>query len=172
MEIGRELLSLSLVQLRTLLKSKEVSSVEVTDACLSAMEEARHLNAFITETPGFARSRAEESDKKLKKGEGGLLEGIPLAIKDLYCTKGIRTTAGSKMLASFVPPYESTVTQNLLNEGAVFLGKTNLDEFAMGSANITSYFGPVVSTLRAEGQPHVDLVPGGSSGGSDRKSVV
>ncbi|GHS92856.1 glutamyl-tRNA(Gln) amidotransferase subunit A [Alphaproteobacteria bacterium] len=157
---------LSLLEAKRLLDSGQVGALELTNACIEAMEASRNLNIFITETPENARLQAQESEKKLKNKEGGVLEGIPLAIKDLYCTKNVRTTAGSKILENFVPPYESTVTQNLLDAGAVFLGKTNLDEFAMGSANITSFFGPVISPIRSTQNPEKSLVPGGSSGGS------
>src|SRR5690242_11627614 len=108
---------------------------------------------------------AAASDARLAKGEGRALEGLPLAIKDLFCTKGVRTTAGSRILGNFVPPYESTVTANLWNAGAVMLGKTNMDEFAMGSSNETSHFGPVLNPWRARNSNR-NLVPGGSSGGS------
>ena len=129
------------------------------------MEQSRGLNAFVTETPERALEMAAASDARLAKGEGGALEGLPLAIKDLFCTKGVRTTAGSRILGNFVPPYESTVTQNLWNAGAVMLGKTNMDEFAMGSSNETSASGPVFNPWRARNS-NANLVPGGSSGGS------
>lgn len=147
------------------LAKKEFTSLELTNAHLDAMEVARNLNCFITETPDVARAQAKASDEKRAKGEAGLLEGIPLGIKDLYCTKGIRTTAASKILENFVPTYESTVSQNLLNDGAVTLGKLNLDEFAMGSSNETSAYGNVINPWKREGDS-ADLVPGGSSGGS------
>ena len=147
------------------LAKKEFTSLELTNAHLDAMEAARNLNCFITETPDVARAQAKASDEKRAKGEAGLLEGIPLGIKDLYCTKGIRTTAASKILENFVPTYESTVSQNLLNDGAVTLGKLNLDEFAMGSSNETSAYGNVINPWKREGDS-ADLVPGGSSGGS------
>jgi aspartyl-tRNA(Asn)/glutamyl-tRNA(Gln) amidotransferase subunit A len=130
-----------------------------------AVEQIRPLNAFITETAEQALAMAAASDARLAKGEAGWLEGIPLAIKDLFCTEGVRTTAASKILGNFVPPYESTVTANLWRQGAVMLGKTNLDEFAMGSSNMTSAFGPVESPWRRKGDNR-KLVPGGSSGGS------
>jgi aspartyl-tRNA(Asn)/glutamyl-tRNA(Gln) amidotransferase subunit A len=132
---------------------------------VSAIEAARPLNAFITEAGEQALRMADASDQRIAKGEAGALEGLPLAIKDLFCTKGTRTTAASKILGNFVPPYESTVTQNLWNAGAVMLGKTNLDEFAMGSSNETSAFGPVFNPWRARNS-NANLVPGGSSGGS------
>jgi aspartyl-tRNA(Asn)/glutamyl-tRNA(Gln) amidotransferase subunit A len=159
------LVSLNLAQLLQGLCAKTFSSYEVTQAYLQAMERGRHLNAYITELSESALQKARESDAFLAKGRGRKLEGIPLAIKDLFCTAGIRTTAASRMLGNFVPPYESTVTAKLLQAGAFFLGKTNLDEFAMGSSNMTSAFGPVKSPWRIPGSM-VDLVPGGSSGGS------
>jgi aspartyl-tRNA(Asn)/glutamyl-tRNA(Gln) amidotransferase subunit A len=119
----------------------------------------------VTETPDRALAMADTSDKRIAKGEAGPLEGLPLAIKDLFCTKGVRTTAGSRILSNFIPPYESTVSQNLWNAGAVMLGKTNMDEFAMGSSNETSHFKPVVNPWRAKNS-NQSLVPGGSSGGS------
>jgi aspartyl-tRNA(Asn)/glutamyl-tRNA(Gln) amidotransferase subunit A len=161
-----DLCALDLVAVREKLRSKEISVVELTEAYITAMQDARGLNAFITETSELAREHAKRSEKKLMRGDGRLLEGIPLGIKDLFCTKNVRTTAGSRILENFIPSYESTVTHNLLDEGAVFLGKTNMDEFAMGSANITSYFGPVISPVRSTASLDKDLVPGGSSGGS------
>jgi aspartyl-tRNA(Asn)/glutamyl-tRNA(Gln) amidotransferase subunit A len=155
----------TLADARDALRSRRISSAELTGACLAAMAEARSLNAFITETPELATRMAEASDRRLGTGEAGTLEGIPLAIKDLFCTSGVRTTAGSRILENFVPRYESTVTQNLWNAGAILLGKTNMDEFAMGSSNETSWFKPVTSPWRAR-QSNQDLVPGGSSGGS------
>src|SRR6185436_3001579 len=123
------------------------------------------LNAYIVETPDKARDMAKASDAKLAKGEGGALEGIPLGIKDLYATKGIHTQACSHILDGFKPTYESTVTANLWREGAVMLGKLNMDEFAMGSSNETSYYGKVINPWRRKGS-NAALVPGGSSGGS------
>lgn len=148
------------------LNKKEFSSKELTDFFLGAMQEARSLNTFITETPDIALKQAEESDARRAKGQAKLLDGIPLAIKDLFCTSDVRTTAGSHILHNFIPSYESTVSQKLWDEGAIMLGKTNLDEFAMGSANTTSAYGNVISPWRRQSQPDVDLVPGGSSGGS------
>ena len=156
---------LTLAGARDALKARALSSCELTDAHLAAMEKARALNGFITETPDLARKMADASDARLAAGEGGPLEGLPLGIKDLYCTKGVTTTAGSGILADFVPGYESTVSAQLWRDGAVMLGKLNLDEFAMGSSNETSRFGPVVSPWRKPGQ-NASLVPGGSSGGS------
>ena len=155
----------TLAEARDALKAKKISSKELTEAMVKAVEQARPLNAYVTETPEKALAMAAASDARLAKGEGGSLEGLPLAIKDLFCTKGVRTTAGSKILDNFVPPYESTVTQNLWNAGAVMLGKTNMDEFAMGSSNETSAHGPVFNPWRARNS-NANLVPGGSSGGS------
>ncbi|HUB84158.1 MAG TPA: Asp-tRNA(Asn)/Glu-tRNA(Gln) amidotransferase subunit GatA [Rhizomicrobium sp.] len=155
----------TLAEARDALRAKRISSAELTGACLKAMSDAQLLNAFITEAPEQARDMAAASDRRLSAGEAGALEGIPLGIKDLFCTKGVRTTAGSRFLESFVPPYESMVTQNLWNAGAVLLGKTNMDEFAMGSSNENSWFKPVVNPWRAR-RSNEDLVPGGSSGGS------
>jgi len=157
--------ALTLAQARDGLRKKEFSATELAEAHLDAMARARALNAFIKETPDHARKMAADSDARLAKGEGGPLEGLPLGIKDLFCTADVRTTACSHILENFVPTYESTVTENLWRDGAVLLGKLNCDEFAMGSSNETSYFGPVVSPWRRKGSD-VKLVPGGSSGGS------
>lgn len=147
------------------LKSKKFSSTEVTSAYIKNIEQNRRLNAFITDSFDLALTQAKKSDEKIAAGTAGDLEGIPLGIKDLFCTKNLRTTCGSKMLADFVPTYESTVTQKLLDAGSVTLGKLNMDEFAMGSSNVTSYFGPVVNPYKKNNSDE-DLVPGGSSGGS------
>ncbi len=160
-----ELTSLTLAEARDALRAKKVSAAEMADAHLSAMEKARVLNAYVLETPEHAQKMAAASDAKLAKGEGGPLEGIPLGIKDLFATDGVRTTACSKILESFVPQYESTVTSQLWRDGAVMLGKLNNDEFAMGSSNETSAFGPALSPWRRKGD-NKPLVPGGSSGGS------
>jgi aspartyl-tRNA(Asn)/glutamyl-tRNA(Gln) amidotransferase subunit A len=157
--------SLSLAQARDLLRAKKLSAAELADAHIAAIERARLLNAYVLETPDKARAMAKASDARLAKGEGGALEGIPLGIKDLFCTADVRTTACSKILGNFVPTYESTVSSNLWRDGAVMLGKLNCDEFAMGSSNETSAFGPVVSPWRRKGSD-TKLVPGGSSGGS------
>jgi aspartyl-tRNA(Asn)/glutamyl-tRNA(Gln) amidotransferase subunit A len=160
-----DLTSLTLAEARDGLKAKNFTARELTDAHLAAMEEARVLNAYVLETPDEARMMAQASDLRLGKGEGGPLEGIPLGVKDLFATRGVRTTACSKILGNFVPPYESTVTAQLWRDGAVMLGKLNNDEFAMGSSNETSAFGPVVNPWRRDGDTTA-LVPGGSSGGS------
>jgi len=160
-----ELTSLTLAQARDALRRKEFSACELADAHLAAVEQARALNAFVLETPDRARAMARAAEARLAKGEGGPLEGLPLGIKDLFCTEGVRTTACSHILENFVPTYESTVTANLWRDGAVLLGKLNNDEFAMGSSTETSYFGPAVSPWRRRGTD-AKLVPGGSSGGS------
>ncbi|PZW48040.1 aspartyl/glutamyl-tRNA(Asn/Gln) amidotransferase subunit A [Humitalea rosea] len=144
-----------------------ISAVELTEAHLKAIEAVNpQINAFITVTAEAALAAARAADDRRAQGEAGPLNGIPLAIKDLFCTQGVRTTAGSRILGDFVPPYESTVTKNLLRDGAVFLGKANLDEFAMGSSNETSAFGGVQNPWRRRDNQGVALVPGGSSGGS------
>jgi aspartyl-tRNA(Asn)/glutamyl-tRNA(Gln) amidotransferase subunit A len=160
-----DLTQLTIAEARDQLAAGECTSVQLTEAYLKAMEAGRDLNAYITETPDVALQRAKESDARRAKGETlGAMDGIPVAIKDLFCTEGVLTTAASHILDGFVPPYESTVSANLRAAGAVMLGKTNLDEFAMGSANITSYYGPVKNPWKSSNGK--DLVPGGSSGGS------
>tara|TARA_R110002110_G_scaffold91586_5_gene238413 strand:+ start:866 stop:2338 length:1473 start_codon:yes stop_codon:yes gene_type:complete len=151
---------------RDALDAGTVSARELAEAHIAAMERARELNAFITETPARALEDADASDARRARGETlGPLDGIPLAIKDLFCTEGVMTTAASHILEGFVPPYESTVSANLRSAGSVMLGKTNLDEFAMGSSNETSYFGNVENPWRRDGDNR-PLVPGGSSGGA------
>ncbi|MDN3570570.1 Asp-tRNA(Asn)/Glu-tRNA(Gln) amidotransferase subunit GatA [Methylobacterium longum] len=156
---------LTLAEARDALKAKRLSARELTQAHLDAMAKARALNAYLLETPDRALQMAVVSDEKIASGEAGPLEGIPLGIKDLFCTHGVTTTAGSKILQAFEPHYESAVSANLWRDGAVMLGKLNLDEFAMGSSNETSAFGNVVSPWRRRGSD-APLVPGGSSGGS------
>jgi aspartyl-tRNA(Asn)/glutamyl-tRNA(Gln) amidotransferase subunit A len=160
-----DLTALTLAAARDALRTKQFSALELADAHFAAMQRARTLNAYVLETPDNARAMAKASDARIAKGEGGPLEGVPLGIKDMFCTAGVRTTACSHILDNFVPTYDSTVTANLWRDGAVLLGKTNNDEFAMGSSNETSVFGPVVSPWRAPGT-NAPLVPGGSSGGS------
>jgi len=160
-----DLTSLTLAQARQGLASKSFTALELTEAHLSVMEAARVLNAFVLETPDRAREMAREADARIARGDGGPLAGIPLGIKDLFATRDVRTTAGSKILGNFVPTYESTITSQLWRDGAVLLGKLNNDEFAMGSSNETSCFGPVANPWRREGS-NTTLVPGGSSGGS------
>src|SRR3954467_883332 len=181
-----DLTSLTLAEARDRLRRQDITALELTDAHIGAIQAARALNAFVKETPDHARAMARASDARLARGEGGPLEGIPLGIKDLFCTRDVRTTACSKILHEFTPPYESTVTANLWRDGAVMLGKLNNDEFAMGSSNETSCFGPVINpwrrrsaavSARPPGDANVGriefsefddtgLVPGGSSGGS------
>jgi aspartyl-tRNA(Asn)/glutamyl-tRNA(Gln) amidotransferase subunit A len=159
------LTALNLAEARDLLRQREFSAVELTKAHLAAVEEARALNAFVLETPEQAHEMATRADAALAKGEGGPLAGVPLGIKDMFATAGVRTTACSHILDTFVPTYESTVSGNLWRDGAVMLGKLNNDEFAMGSSNETSRFGAVTSPWRRKGSD-ARLVPGGSSGGS------
>jgi aspartyl-tRNA(Asn)/glutamyl-tRNA(Gln) amidotransferase subunit A len=161
-----DLTNLTLAEARDRLAKKDVSSAELTEAFIRAIETANpHLNAYVLTTPDVARAQAKASDARRAKGTVGALEGLPLGIKDLFCTKGVRTTACSRILDDFKPTYESTVTANLWSAGAVMLGKLNNDEFAMGSSNETSAFGPVTSPWRRRGSD-APLVPGGSSGGS------
>jgi aspartyl-tRNA(Asn)/glutamyl-tRNA(Gln) amidotransferase subunit A len=157
--------SLTLAQARDLLRQRKISAVELAEAHLAAIARARELNAFVLETPEAARAMAQRADAALARQEGGPLAGVPLGVKDLFATKGVRTTACSHILEGFVPTYESTVTANLWRDGAVLLGKCNNDEFAMGSSNESSYYGPAVSPWRRKGSD-AKLVPGGSSGGS------
>ncbi|MCE6077589.1 Asp-tRNA(Asn)/Glu-tRNA(Gln) amidotransferase subunit GatA [Agrobacterium vitis] len=161
-----ELTSLTIAEAREKLVSKDITAVELTDAYLGAIEAANGaINAYVTVTPEIARDMAKASDARLATGKAGALEGIPLGVKDLYATRDVHTQACSNILDGFKPKYESTVTQNLWNEGAVMLGKLNMDEFAMGSSNENSFYGPVVNPWRATGSEE-KLVPGGSSGGS------
>jgi aspartyl-tRNA(Asn)/glutamyl-tRNA(Gln) amidotransferase subunit A len=160
-----DLTSFTLAAARDALRKKDVSGAELTDAHLAAIEAARDLNAFVLTTPEQAQEMAKGADARIAAGDARPLEGIPLAIKDMFCTKGVRTTACSHILENFVPAYESTVTAQLWRDGGIMLGKTNNDEFAMGSSNETSYFGPVVNPWRRRGA-NTPLVPGGSSGGA------
>ena len=160
-----DLTSLTLKAALDGLENKSFSSTELTKAHVEALEGARALNAYVLETPEQAMEMAKASDARRASGDAGRLDGAPLGVKDLFCTKGVRSTAGSKIIGDFVPLYESTVTANLWRDGAVMLGKLNLDEFAMGSSNETSAFGPVVNPWRAMGG-NANLTPGGSSGGS------
>ena len=160
-----ELTKLTLAEARAKLAAKEFTSVELTEAHLAAAKASDKLNAYVTLTPDVALEMAAASDARIAKGEAGPLEGLPLGVKDLFCTEGVRTTACSNILDDFTPTYESTVTANLWADGAVMLGKLNNDEFAMGSSNETSRFGPCVNPWKAS-DSDADLVPGGSSGGS------
>ncbi|WP_416907019.1 MAG: Asp-tRNA(Asn)/Glu-tRNA(Gln) amidotransferase subunit GatA [Polymorphobacter sp.] len=159
------LTDLTLSQMRAGLAARAFSAAELAEAHIAAVAANRHLNAFTLETPDLARAQAEAADAALKAGTAGPLAGVPIGIKDLFCTKGVETTAASNILKGFVPPYESTVSAKLLGAGAVMLGKLNLDEFAMGSSNETSAAGRVISPWKASGSD-AELVPGGSSGGS------
>ncbi|MFV0250606.1 MAG: Asp-tRNA(Asn)/Glu-tRNA(Gln) amidotransferase subunit GatA [Rickettsia aeschlimannii] len=147
------------------LKNKDFTSTELIGAHIKQIEKHRNLNAYVTETFDLALKQAEVADQNYAQNNARTLEGIPFTAKDLFCTKGIRTTACSNILKNFIPNYESSVTQNIFDKGGVILGKTNMDEFAMGSANITSCFGNVINPWKAN-DDNADLVPGGSSGGS------
>src|SRR5712671_1278425 len=161
-----DLTKLTLAQAREGLRARRFSATELAQAFSDAIEAGnKSLNAYVLPTPERALAQAKVSDARIAKGDVRPLEGLPLGIKDLYCTKGVRTTACSNILEGFTPTYESTVTQNLWDAGAVMLGKLNCDEFAMGSSNETSCFGPVSNPWRRKGS-NVALVPGGSSGGS------
>ncbi|ODT07917.1 MAG: aspartyl/glutamyl-tRNA amidotransferase subunit A [Mesorhizobium sp. SCN 65-20] len=189
-----DLTRLTIAEARGKLRGKEITASELTEAYVAAIEQANPtFNAYVATTPDQARDMAKASDAKLAKGEGGALEGIPLGIKDLFATEGVHTQACSHVLDGFKPRYESTVTANLWADGAVMLGKLNMDEFAMGSSNETSYYGPVINPWRRSRLDQVvtptthqgdggfvsaggarttrtldnaQLVPGGSSGGS------
>jgi aspartyl-tRNA(Asn)/glutamyl-tRNA(Gln) amidotransferase subunit A len=160
-----ELVGLTLKAALDGLKSRAFTAVELTQAHLDAIQKAKRLNAFVLDTPEQALQMAAASDARIAAGAAGPLEGAALGVKDLFCTEGYRSTAGSKILGDFKPTYESTVTANLWRDGAVMLGKLNMDEFAMGSSNETSAFGPVVNPWKSRGSNR-DLTPGGSSGGS------
>ncbi|MDX2028321.1 MAG: Asp-tRNA(Asn)/Glu-tRNA(Gln) amidotransferase subunit GatA [Alphaproteobacteria bacterium] len=163
-----KLTDLSVTEAVAGLAAKKFSAAELTEAHIAAVEKARSLNAFITETPEIARRQAKESDARRAAGKAGAMDGIPIGVKDLYCTKGTRTTAGSHILDNFVPTYESTVSQKLFDAGCVMLGKLNLDEFAMGSSGITSHSKPTISPWSGADPAKAErkLVPGGSSSGS------
>jgi aspartyl-tRNA(Asn)/glutamyl-tRNA(Gln) amidotransferase subunit A len=156
---------LTIAEIRDGLAKKQFSAVELARGYLANMEKARALNAYVAETPEKALAMAAESDRRIAAGEARVLEGVPLGIKDLFCTEGVHSQAASHILDGFRPVYESTVTANLWRDGAVMLGKLNMDEFAMGSSNETSYYGPVTNPWRARNS-NAPLVPGGSSGGS------
>lgn len=161
-----DLTSLTIAQAREALRAKAFSARELTQAYLNAIEASNDkLNAYIVTTPDQALEMADTSDARLASGQARPMEGIPLGIKDLFATRGVHTQAASGILRGFEPPYESTVTQNLWDDGAVMLGKLNMDEFAMGSSNETSAYGPVINPWRSN-TSNADLVPGGSSGGS------
>ena len=158
-----ELNTLGLAEARDALRRGDATSVELTEACLRAVEGAGALNAFVHDTPDIARDQAKAADARIKAGDAPAMCGLPIGIKDLFCTKGVPSQAASGILNGFVPEYESTVSQNLQDAGAVMLGKLNMDEFAMGSSNETSVYGNVINPWKTDGR---DLTPGGSSGGS------
>lgn len=160
----QDLLALSAVEARAALDAKDISSVELTSAYIQAAEDTASLNSYVLLTADKALDMASDADKRMAAGNGGVLEGLPIGVKDMFCTKGVTSTACSKILDGFTPVYESTVTANMWAQGGVMLGKLNCDEFAMGSANETSFAGPVINPWDAG--DGVDLVPGGSSGGS------
>lgn len=160
-----ELNKLGLAEARDALRAGETSSVELTDACLTAINSAGALNAFVHHTGDLAMQQADAADKRIKAGGAPAMCGLPIGIKDLFCTKGVPSQAGSRILEGFLPEYESTVSQNLFDSGAVMLGKLNMDEFAMGSSNETSVYGSAVNPWRRSGDD-TKLTPGGSSGGS------
>ena len=155
--------NLTISEARDKLKSKEISSLELTNSCLSAIDAANALGAFVHKTPELAIEQAKRADERLKRQNAPDLCGIPLGIKDLFCTKGVESQAGSRILENFKPEYESTVSQNLLDNGTVMLGKLNMDEFAMGSSNETSVYGNAINPWKIDER---ELTPGGSSGGS------
>ena len=160
-----ELNKLGLAGARDALRSGDVTSKDLTEACLKAIDGAGALNAFVHNTPDVALAQADAADKRLAAGDAPAMCGLPIGIKDLFCTKGVPSQAGSRILQGFLPEYESTVSQNLFDNGAVMLGKLNMDEFAMGSSNETSVYGNAVNPWR-RGNDDAALTPGGSSGGS------
>ncbi|MDG1457807.1 MAG: Asp-tRNA(Asn)/Glu-tRNA(Gln) amidotransferase subunit GatA [Pseudoprimorskyibacter sp.] len=160
-----DLTKLTVAQARDALRKGETTSLELSDACLTAIEGAGALNAFVHNTPELARDQAKDADARLQAREAPALCGIPMGIKDLFCTKGVPSQAASNILGGFTPEYESTVSQQLFDAGAVMLGKLNMDEFAMGSSNETSCYGNAVNPWRRAGDD-TPLTPGGSSGGS------
>jgi aspartyl-tRNA(Asn)/glutamyl-tRNA(Gln) amidotransferase subunit A len=160
------LTDLTIAEALQALEAKEFTAVELTQAHIDAGDAAHQLNAYITKTPELAIERANASDKRRAEGKAGDLDGIPIAMKDLFCTKGVQTTAASKILEGFIPEYESTVSKKLEEAGTIMLGKANLDEFAMGSSNTTSAYGNVLNPWKRNDGSNAELVPGGSSGGS------
>lgn len=163
--MSKEFTKLTIAETLNALRKGDFSCTELTKHYIDRCNQHKNLNVYITETFDHALKAAALSDKKYSNNQARKLEGIPVAVKDLFCTKGVKTTAGSKMLANFVPTYESTISENIAKAGTIMLGKTNMDEFAMGSSNTTSYFGNVINPWKASGD-NADLVPGGSSGGS------
>ena len=159
-----DLNALTISEARDKLRAGDITSVELTEACLTATEAGRPLNAVVHETSELAREQAKAADAKIAAGDAPGMCGIPIGIKDLFCTKGVASQAGSAILNGFKPEYESTVSSQLFDAGAVMIGKLNMDEFAMGSSNETSTYGNVINPWR--GANGSDLTPGGSSGGS------
>ena len=160
-----ELSKLTIAQARDAMRKGETTSAEITQACLTEIEGAKALNAFVHDTPEIAMEQAKAADARIKAGDAPAMCGVPLGIKDLFCTKGVDSQAASRILQGFKPEYESTVTTQLFNDGAVMLGKLNMDEFAMGSSNETSTYGNAVNPWK-RGNDAAELTPGGSSGGS------
>ena len=156
-----DLNKLGLADARDALRKGDVTSAELTAACLSAIEGAGALNAFVHHTGDLAMDQAKAADARIKSGDAPAMCGLPIGIKDLFCTKGVPSQAASRILEGFLPEYESTVSQNLLDSGAVMLGKLNMDEFAMGSSNETSVYGNAVNPWRRSGD-ETALTPGGS----------
>ena len=160
-----DLNALTIAEARDKLRAGEITSVELTEACLKATDAASELNAVVHHTPDIARDQAAAADARLKTGDAPAMCGIPLGIKDLFCTKGVPSQAASAILDGFKPEYESTITTKLFDDGAVMIGKLNMDEFAMGSSNETSTYGNVINPWRRKNDDTA-LTPGGSSGGS------
>ncbi|MEL7416395.1 MAG: amidase, partial [Pseudomonadota bacterium] len=160
-----ELTKLTISAARDAMRGGETTSREITEACITAIDGADALNAYCAKTPEKALAMADAADARIAAGDAPDMCGIPLGIKDLFCTEGVQSQAASNILGGFKPPYESSVTSRLWNAGAVMLGKLNMDEFAMGSSNETSAYGPAISPWRSAGS-NKDLTPGGSSGGS------
>ncbi|MFY0690807.1 MAG: Asp-tRNA(Asn)/Glu-tRNA(Gln) amidotransferase subunit GatA [Paracoccaceae bacterium] len=160
-----DLTKLTIAEARDAMRAGDMSAVELTEACLSEIEGAKALNAFVHDTPEIAREQARAAEARIKAGDAPSMCGIPLGIKDLFCTKHVPSQAASAILDGFKPEYESTITQQLWDAGSVMLGKLNMDEFAMGSSNETSTYGDVVNPWRRSGE-ETPLTPGGSSGGS------
>ncbi|CAL7962046.1 Glutamyl-tRNA(Gln) amidotransferase subunit A [Alphaproteobacteria bacterium] len=160
------LLNISILEAQDLLRRKKITAMELVDAHIACAFGHTDLNAFVEITSEKAKQQALIAHERICNNNAGIIEGIPIGIKDLFCTKGIKTTAGSRILDTFVPPYESTVTEKLYAQGGVCLGKTNMDEFAMGSSNTHSCYGPVINPWKSKDDATANLVPGGSSGGS------
>ncbi|AZL15026.1 Asp-tRNA(Asn)/Glu-tRNA(Gln) amidotransferase subunit GatA [Rickettsiales endosymbiont of Stachyamoeba lipophora] len=161
-----KLIDLSIAEANKMLRSKQISTKELIEAHIQQVQTTAHLNAYVLNTFEHALDQAEIAQNNINNSQARALEGIPVAVKDLFCTKDFRSTACSKILENFIPPYESTVTSKLFASGAIMVGKTNMDEFAMGSTNETSAFGACINPWQSSSEPNKQLVPGGSSGGS------